>query len=472
MKRDRNIDDLFREKLRNYEKEPPAYLLQNVLDGVAVARRNRKIVFWRVAGVAAAILLAFVAGWQLQHLNSKTSPQQIVVGPNSSPEIEAAKQFGPEEKITLDKIQEPGFASDEKLFKSASDKNLQLAGRISSQEEKITNESILSARAAESNLLYPIKIRSHRIISNNQYANVLHEMKVKDTNFDRFEMTIDQQIIEQNKQQFQTQNEKQKKVRWLVGAQVSPAFNVSGSSHSQVYASNMLNSANNPVDVGGGISVEYKKGKRLSLQSGVYYSGLGQASGNSSRSSANSDYMYASADRGAEYFNTSVNIDTKSSKMMMNSAAGVIEFSSVPSGIVLGANLDEKAMVSNAVVVSDARFIQNFEYIEIPLYLRYTIIDSRFDVEMMGGFSSNMLVGNQTFMESGDGKNLVGKTQDMQLLNYSGTLGVGLKYGLSKRVFLNVEPRVKYYLNSLNNNSSVTYKPYTIGVFTGLSYEF
>ncbi|MDO9613690.1 MAG: hypothetical protein Q7J86_04105, partial [Bacteroidota bacterium] len=69
MKRDENIDELFREKLRNYEKEPPAYLLQNVLDGAAGARRSRKIVFWRVAGVAAAILLAFVAGWQLQHLN-------------------------------------------------------------------------------------------------------------------------------------------------------------------------------------------------------------------------------------------------------------------------------------------------------------------------------------------------------------------------------------------------------------------
>jgi hypothetical protein len=472
MKRDENIDDLFREKLRNYEKEPPAYLLQNVLDGVAGARRNRKIVFWRVAGVAAAILLAFVAGWQLQHLNSETSPQQIVVGPSSSPEIPTAKQFGPEEKITLDMVPETGLSRDEKSFKSASDKNLQLASQTKLHEKKITNESILSARAPESNLMHPIISKSRIIIGNNQYANVLHEMKVKNTNFDQFEMTIDQQIIEQNKQQFLAQIEKQKKVRWLIGAQVSPAFNVSGSSHSQVYASNMLNSSNNPVDVGGGISVEYKKSKRLSVQSGVYYSGLGQASGNSSRSSANSDYMFASADRGAEYFNTSVNIDTKSSKMMMNSAAGVIEFSSVPSGIVLGANLDENAMVSNAVVVSDARFVQNFEYIEIPLYLRYTIIDSRFDVEMMGGFSSNVLVGNQTFMESGDGKNLVGKTQDMQLLNYSGTLGVGLKYGLSKRVFLNVEPRVKYYLNSLNNNSSVTYKPYTIGVFTGLSYEF
>ena len=472
MKRDENIDDLFREKLRNYEKEPPAYLLQNVLDGVAGARRNRKIVFWRVSGVAAAILLAFVAGWQMQHMNSETSPQQIVVGPNSSPEIEIAKQFGPEGEVTLDKVPETGLSRNEKSFKSASDKDLQIASRINSQEKKITNEPILYVRTAESTLLHPIKSLRRTIFSNDQYANVLHEMKVKDATVDQFEMTIDQQIIEQNKQQFLAQAEKQKNVRWSVGAQVSPAFNVSGSSHSQVYASNMLNSANNPVDIGGGISVEYKKGKRLSVQSGVYYSGMGQASGNSSRSTANSDYMFASADRGAEYFNTSVNIDTKSSKMMMNSAAGVIEFSSVPSGIVLGANLDEKAMVSNAVVVSDARFIQNFEYIEIPLYLRYTIIDSRFDVEMLGGFSSNLLVGNETFMESGDGKSLVGKTQDMQLLNYSGTLGVGLKYGLSKRIFLNVEPRVKYYLNSLNNNSSVTYKPYTIGVFTGLSYEF
>jgi hypothetical protein len=90
----------------------------------------------------------------------------------------------------------------------------------------------------------------------------------------------------------------------------------------------------------------------------------------------------------------------------------------------------------------------------------------------MGGFSSNLLVGNETYMETGVGRSLVGSTKDMETMNYSGTLGIGLKYGLSKRIYLNVEPRVKYYLNSLNSNSSVTYKPYTIGVFTGLSYEF
>ena len=299
-------------------------------------------------------------------------------------------------------------------------------------------------------------------------------MKVPDSDNDEQELTIDQQIIEQNQQRLLAQNETQKKSHWLVGAQVSPAYSVSRSSHSQSYASNMVSSSSsNPVDLGGGISIEYKKGKRWSLQSGVYYSGMAQTSGNSAYSNRN---LVASpnfdSEHGMEYFNAPVNIDSRSSKMMMNSVAGVIEFSGVPTGIVLGTNLEDKTLASSAVVVSDARFIQNFEYIEIPLYLRYTILDSRFDVEMLGGFSSNLLVGNETYMESGNNKSSVGKTKDMESVNYSGTLGVGFKYGLSKRIYLNVEPRVKYYLNSLNSNSSVTYKPYTIGVFTGLSYEF
>ena len=179
--------------------------------------------------------------------------------------------------------------------------------------------------------------------------------------------------------------------------------------------------------------------------------------------------MYA--DIGSGYFNTPVNIEANTNKMQMNSPAGVIEFSSIPSGTVLGNSIEDNTKTS-AVFVSDARFIQSFEYIEIPLYLRYLIIDSKLDVEMMGGFSSNLLVGNETYMESGNTKSLIGKTNNMETVNYSGTLGIGLKYGLSKRIFLNVEPRIKYYLNSLNSNSSLTYKPYTIGVFTGLSYQF
>lgn len=157
--------------------------------------------------------------------------------------------------------------------------------------------------------------------------------------------------------------------------------------------------------------------------------------------------------------------------MLMNSSAGVIQFDEVPMGIVLNSSFDGNTLAT-AVVSSNAKLIQNFEYLEIPLYLRYTLFDSKFDVQMIGGFSTNLLVGNKAFVENSSGRSLVGKTQDMESMNYSSTLGIGVKYDLSKRVSINVEPRIKYYLNSLSSNSSVNYKPYSIGVFTGLSYEF
>jgi len=485
MKKDKNLDELFRDKLLNYEQEPPAYILDHVLAGVAGARRNRKIVFWRIAGVAAALLLAFIAGWQINSRDGQPGKPAVIVSQQKTPEIStaakpeiAANESGNQPgNLQSEIVNKPGrvnlqlaeVANENQISKSRTESS---TSNSKSEQIASANESLIVAKNEESALLKPVKSLFRLISSGSQnVATNLHEIKKVTPQTEQTDKTIDQQIMEQNRQVMMAENQTKGKSRWLVGAQVSPEYNVSRSSHSQVYASNMLNSSPNPVDVGGGISVEYKKGKRWSLQSGIYYSGMGQSSGNSNSNSAK-NFTLAGADRGSEYFNTNATIDASNSKMMMNSTAGVIEFKGIPSGIVLGTNLEDKTLASNAVVVSDARFIQNFEYIEIPLYLRYTLIDSKFDVEMLGGFSSNVLVGNQTFMESSAGKSLIGSTKDMESMSYSGTLGVGLKYGLSKRIYLNVEPRVKYYLNSLNRNSAVTYKPYTIGVFTGLSYEF
>ncbi len=472
--KDKNLDELFRSKLAGYEQEPPAYVLDNVLAGVAGARRKRKIVFWRIAGVAAALLLAFVAGWQFN--GDEVVTQKSIVVQSTTPETD--QSTGEDQKIAP---VETAVKSAETLVAQATERTSVKTQNISAQNTPknqtptatLADSQITQATEEESLLLKPIKSLTkllqpllsapNQIIQSQQKQMAARSEQVK---------SIDQQIMEQNQQQLLVQNKE--KGKWSIGAQVSPAYNVSRSSHTQTYASNMISSsASNPVDLGGGVSVQFKKGKRWSLQSGVYYSGLGQSSGNSTFSNRN---LTASADFatnvGKEYFNAPVNIDASSSKMMMNSTAGVIEFSNVPSGMVLGTNLEDKTLVSNAVVVSDARFIQNFEYIEVPLYLRYTVLDSRFDIEMLGGFSTNLLVGNETYMESAVGRSLVGNTKDMENMNYSGTLGVGFKYGISRHLSLNVEPRVKYFLNSLNSNSSVTYKPYTIGVFTGLSYEF
>jgi len=470
MKKDKNLDELFRDKLLNYEQEPPAYLLENILSGVADTRRKRKLVFWRVAGVAAALVLAFVAGWQLNNRDFQGMKQPVIVEQSSTPEKPSEtkiqeKQGAPDSQITQESLQ---VASNEASSLNRNNNSNFVARSSKSGATALIAESAPVDSNDESLLMKPLKSLYRILMPESENLYALQEKKSRDNSSELIQKTIDQQIMEQNKRMLTAENTSKEKARWLVGAQVSPEYNVARGSQSQAYASNMLNASSNSVDLGGGISVEFKKGKRWSLQSGIYYSGLGQSSGNTANSGGK-DLQYANA--GSNYFNTVVKLDASSNRMSMNSNAGVIELSKIPSGLVVGNSLEDKTL-NSTVIVSPANFIQNFDYIEIPLYLRYTLIDARIDVVMLGGLSSNVLVGNQIFVEDGSGKSLVGKTKDMESLNYSGTLGMGFKYGLSKRIFLNVEPRIKYYLNSLNGNSSVTYKPYTIGVFTGLSYEF
>lgn len=470
---DKNIDDLFRDKLKEMEKAPPAYLLGNILSGAAAARRRRRMLYWRVASVAAGLLLAFVAGWQISQLNQQEGQQPVVVNQdasmkgtqdtnvisNTTSEIAA--------QSTVQKEETASVVEKETSLPASTQENLQMAGRSAISNKQPSQVEVLELPKDEMAKALPVK-RVERLENlSDQYVNVLRQRKENNQVSERKIQSIDQQIMEQNEQQLRAQNDSRKKNQWLIGANVSPAVSVNRSSHSQQYASNMLNSSStSPVDLGAGVSVEYKAGKRWSVQSGIYYAGLEQSSGNVALSSRSESAL---SDKGAEYFNAPVNIDA--SKMHMNSAAGVIEFKNVPVGVVVGNSIEDKSL-SSAVLVTDAKFIQNFQFVEIPLYLRYTVLDARFDVELMGGVSSNVLVGNNTFMDSSAGKSNVGRTQDMQDISYSGALGLGLKYGLSKRVFLNVEPRVKYYLNSLNNNPQVEYKPYTIGVFTGISYSF
>ena len=171
MKKDRNIDELFREKLLNYEQEPPAYLLENILAGAARARRNRKIVFWRVAGVAAALLLAFVAGWQMKYLNSGAVDQTVVVNQNSTSGPKSAITVFPETNIQ--EIQ--AVANNETSGKTHPDNKLQATKLNGSSEETISVFSDVTIRTDESIVLRPINALKRLIANNELFANVLNE---------------------------------------------------------------------------------------------------------------------------------------------------------------------------------------------------------------------------------------------------------------------------------------------------------
>jgi len=466
MTKNKDFDELFRDKLRDFEQSPPPHLLDNILVATATKRQKKRLVIWRLTGVAAALLVAFVAGWQIKDMMNVNQLSETTQSVKEIKVIPEASVIGNENK-SLEKSSPliAGLAAAKRttgLSKPEEDVKISFSGKNADTTENINLKELKNEPIA---LLKSLAYMPDKLLKKTTQL-ILNNSKKSDQKLGL--LSVDEQIIRQNQQSILSQKLANEKNRWTIGAQVSPVYSDSHSSHSSVYAANMLNSAKtNAVDLGGGLSVAVKTGKRFSIQSGIYYSALEQSSGNTVHTRSNDMF----AGQGSNYLNTNVNVDAVNNKMSVNAAAGVISMDGIPEGVDLATNIEEKAL-SSTVMVSEVNVSQNFEYLEIPVYLRYTIIDRKFGVEMIGGVSSNVLVSNQVYLEGTSGNNLIGETEDMESVSYSGSFGLGFKYGLSKHFYLNVEPRIKYYLNSLSNNSSVSYKPYTVGVYTGLSYQF
>lgn len=277
----------------------------------------------------------------------------------------------------------------------------------------------------------------------------------------------EQQIVEANKALLAMNESRDLQHKWVVGAAVSPTYSVNNAEHSTLYAQNMVrNDSKNSVNMGGGFSLELKTKKRWSVQSGVYYTPMGQSSSNN-----NSHEMQASfpMSDSPQYFNTAVKANNGT--LELNGTAGIIKLNNIPSELQVEGSLDRENFAPKALV-SNAEFDQNFEYLEVPLVVKYQLLDSQIGIQLMSGLSSHMLIGNSVYINQDGDRSRVGETLGMTKFAYSGLVGIGMSYSLGSNLFLNIEPRMKYYFQSLNDNPGVDYKPYSFGIYTGLSFAF
>jgi len=120
----------------------------------------------------------------------------------------------------------------------------------------------------------------------------------------------------------------------------------------------------------------------------------------------------------------------------------------------------------------DAEISQSFEYIEIPLLISYKVIDRVIDFQLLGGMSTNLLVSNDVFAEF-DGQRInLGKTDGIYKVNYSSVVGFGIEYGFTDKLSFSIEPTFKYYINSFSSGNRLHVHPFSVGLFSGVSYKF
>ncbi|MCL5247503.1 PorT family protein [Cellulophaga sp. 20_2_10] len=243
--------------------------------------------------------------------------------------------------------------------------------------------------------------------------------------------------------------------KWSVGANVAPVYFNSLKEGSPVDPSLVSNSKSGNVNMSYGITVAYEVSKKLSIRSGVHKVDYGY--------NTNNVFFKSSFDPASNSMISSIDYD-------VNAASIVIETSGDALLAPSNSKLEEVSYASKSTS-REGKMVQQFGYLEVPLELNYALTDGKFGVHLIGGVSSLFLVDDSISLESDDLITKIGESNNINTLNFSANIGFGLNYKFTPKMQLNVEPMFKYQLNTFSNSSG-DFQPFSMGVYSGLSFKF
>ena len=114
---------------------------------------------------------------------------------------------------------------------------------------------------------------------------------------------------------------------------------------------------------------------------------------------------------------------------------------------------------------------QSLGYYEVPMELEYALINEKFGLQLIGGLSTLFLDKNEIAINDGDLSTPLGSSNSLNDVSFSTNVGLGIDYKISEKFQFNLEPMFKYQLNAYKNEVS-DFKPYYLGLYTGVSIKF
>lgn len=216
----------------------------------------------------------------------------------------------------------------------------------------------------------------------------------------------------------------------------------------------------------------------------IYFSAFGDGSGVDGRFkdnpvSGNSSYSYGvkfayqlsnrfSLQSGVNL----INLGYKTNNIYVTPGVTVVGFSNLSSSPVAARSEDLADSKNSSVDLFDEGSLnQVFGYIEIPVELKYSVIDGKVGVNLVGGFSTLLLNRDEVFVETSNFSQSLGSSNNLRSVNFSGNIGVDVDYLIRKNLYINVSPMFKMHTNTFSRNSG-SIQPYYLGVYTGLNYKF
>jgi hypothetical protein len=259
--------------------------------------------------------------------------------------------------------------------------------------------------------------------------------------------------------------DKKRDPRWMVGAVVSPLYSYRDA---EAVAMPSSPSESGMLSYSTGVNVNYRRNSRLAFETGIYYNSTGITIGAPGIRLFNqrSDAVYFGPGLEMAAINT-----------VSNSVGNIVAYSGdiYMNGYKINAENGANALADFAldeIAAPESGIEQHLDFLEIPFNLRYSVIDRTIELQVVGGMSTNFLVGNSVTIEGPSGREEIGYLSNVNTVNYSANAGMGMIYHMGRKMSLILEPRFRYFINSVNDASLPDTRPYSLGFYTGLSYTF
>lgn len=519
MKEKKNIDNIFKEGFNNFEATPSPRVWKNIQAQLEKEKKERKVIpLWiKLGGVAALIaLLLSVGNWiyNPSDLNTPSISDENVIKTEKNQqennseivkevnELQVASEENTLQNESLQEMNSSGDNSSKNKGETESANKAQInssekAGRTviastnsekKNLKEKTTPKNdFLEKKISKGNLNEDVAISKNSSEKINPYKTVkdangniiktdkdifetnkegiaANEKTIKDPaekNSVKTETEVAKEsqnkksifdaIAEENEDVIVEKTKKQKpEHRWIVAPNVAPVYYSSLGNGSSIDPSFADNPQKGYVNMSYGVQVSYALNNRLSVRTGVN----------------NVDLSYSTS--GIEVGTGPVAVALRSvdygSRQVVVTAADKGAFANPNSSNGFG-NITPKS------TQGDARLIQNINYYEVPVELKYAIINSKVGVNLIGGLSTLLLGNNEISVKADNFNTVLGDANNLSSVSFSTNVGLGLDYKVSKKFTFNIEPMFKYQLNPYTD-SSVNFKPYYLGVYSGLSFKF
>ncbi|WP_445456046.1 hypothetical protein [Flavobacterium sp. HNIBRBA15423] len=261
---------------------------------------------------------------------------------------------------------------------------------------------------------------------------------------------LEQLLKEKEEGKNADEKEKEKRSKWVISSNAAPVYFNSISEGSPIDEQFISNEKSYAQTLSYGLGVQYAITNKISIRSGI----------NSININYNTnDVYYSSALR---------QVSTSSLNISQNTNAQNLVLKNAPSSIVSSSLSDD---VENLNESNLASLNQEMGYIEIPLELSYKILDKKFGIEVIGGMSTLLLNKNNISLVSRGSEMNIGEANNLNDIHFSSNVGLGFNYNFWKSFQLNFQPVFKYQINTFNSNSG-NFKPYIVGLYSGVSFNF